>query len=152
MEGYRFGYVLLLLEGCARGIFRRGNTHVQVLLPEDLCNQSPGFGALVVREEKPSPLPVGFPTDVLPDITRQHCVVIAPRYGVVLLLAAEGRTALSDSSFRFSVPYQARVLAPLLEVHLPGDLCPDLLGPADAQRLSEDDVGEDKGSLRVPAP
>ena len=39
---------------------------------------------------------------------------------------------------------------PLPEVHPPDDLCPDFLGPADAQHLREDGVGEDKGSLRVP--
>ena len=60
--------------------------HVQVLLPEDLCNQSPGFCALVIREETPSPLPVGFPTDGLSNLTQQNCVVVASCYGLVLLL------------------------------------------------------------------
>ena len=50
-EGYRFGYFLVILEGCARGVLHRGDTHVRVLLLEDLCNRFPGFSALVVREE-----------------------------------------------------------------------------------------------------
>ena len=53
--GYCFGHVPILLEGCARGMFHRGDTRVQVLLQEDLCNPSPGFCALVVREETLSP-------------------------------------------------------------------------------------------------
>ena len=52
--GYRFGYFLILLEGCARGVFHWGDKYVRVLLPEDLCNRSPGFCA---------PLPVGCPMD-----------------------------------------------------------------------------------------
>ena len=63
------GHVLILLEGCARGVFHGGDTHVQVLLPDDLCNRSPGFGALVIQEETPSPFPVGCPTDGLPELS-----------------------------------------------------------------------------------
>ena len=37
---------------------------------------------------------------------------------------------------------------PLPEVYSPGDSCLDLLGPGDAQRLHEDDVGKDKGILK----
>ena len=59
----------------------------------------------------------------------------APRHGIVLLLAAEGGPALSGSPYRLGVPHQARMLASLPEVHVPGDSGPDLLGPADAQRL-----------------
>ena len=73
----------------------------------------------------------------------------APRHCVVLLPAAEGGPALTCTPFRLVIPYQARMLAPLLEVHAPGDLCLDLLGPADAQRLSKNDVGKDEGSLGV---
>ena len=51
------------------GFFHGGDTHVLVILPEDLCNWSPGFGAFVVWEETPYPLPVGCPTDGLSDIT-----------------------------------------------------------------------------------
>ena len=80
-----------------------------MLLPEDLCNRSPGFGALVAREETPSPLPVGCPTDGLPKLTWQHCVVVAPSYSI-LLLAAGGGLALSGSPFHLGVSYQARVL------------------------------------------
>ena len=56
------------LEGYAHGVFHRGDTDVRVLLPEDLFNKSPGFGALVLREETPSPLPVGRPTDGLAEL------------------------------------------------------------------------------------
>ena len=62
--------------------------HVWVLLPEDLCNRSPGFCALVVREETPSPLPVGCLTDSLPELTRQHFLLKAPGYRLILLISA----------------------------------------------------------------
>ena len=39
---------------------------------------------------------------------------------------------------------------PLHDFHITGDPRPDLMGPADAQRLYEDDVGKDKGFLGVP--
>ena len=38
------------------------------------------------------------------------------------------------------------------EVHLPGDPCSDTPGPADTQRLCEDDVGKDEGTIGVPTP
>ena len=38
---------------------------------------------------------------------------------------------------------------PLPEFHPPGDMRPDLLGPTDALRLRKDDMGKDKGLLRV---
>ena len=41
---------------------------------------------------------------------------------------------------------------PVPEVHPPGDLCPDLPSPADAQHLRECDVGKDEGPLGVPGP
>ena len=41
---------------------------------------------------------------------------------------------------------------PLLEVYPPGDMHPDLLGPADTHRLYEDDMGKDGGPLGVPGP
>ena len=123
-----------------------------MFLPEDLHNRSPGFGALVVWEETPFPLPVGGPIDGLSELTRQHCVVITPGHGIGLLLAAEGGPALLGSPFHIGVTHQARVPAPLPEVHLPGDPCLDLLAPADAQRLSENKVGKDEGSLKVLTP
>ena len=123
-----------------------------MLLPEDICNRSPGFGALVIQEETPSPLPVGCPTDGLAELNRQHFVLIAPRYGVGFLITAGGGTAPSGSPFCLCVPHQARMLAPLPEVHAPSDPCSDLSGPADAQSDREDNVAEDKGYLRVPAP
>ena len=69
VEGYRFGHILILLEGCARGIFHGGDPYIWVLLPEDICNRSPGFCALVIQEETPSPLPVGCLSDSLPELS-----------------------------------------------------------------------------------
>ena len=126
--------------------------HIRMILLENLCNRLPGFGALVVREEKPFPLHIGGPTDRLPDLTGQHCVVVAPGHGFVVLLDASGSPALLGSPFRLGVSYQTRVQTSLPEVHVPGDPCPDLSGPADAQRLCKDDVGEDEGYLGVPTP
>ena len=76
----------------------------------------------------------------------------ALRHGIVLLLVNRGGPALLGSPFRLDVPHQARMLAPLPEVHAPCDPHPDLTGPADARRLRKNDVGEDEGSLGVPTP
>ena len=76
------------------GFSTGGNTHVRVLPTEDLCNRSPGFGALVFREETPSPLPVGGPTNCLPKLTRQHCVMVTLGHGFVLRLAYGGGPSL----------------------------------------------------------
>ena len=76
----------------------------------------------------------------------------APHHGIVLLLAVEGGPTFTGSPFRLGIPYQAHMLAPLSEVHAPGDPGPDILGPADAQNLGQHDVGEDKGYLIVPTP
>ena len=46
-----------------------GDSHVWVILLEKLCNQSPGFHALVIQEETPSPLHFGCPTDILTHLT-----------------------------------------------------------------------------------
>ena len=113
----------------------QGGTHVRVLLPEDIYNRSPGFCALVIWEETPSPLPIGYPTDGLTELSRYHCLMESPSHSVFLLLAVEGGPALSGSPFHLGVPHQARVLTPLPEVHPPGYPCPDLMGPADAQCL-----------------
>ena len=126
--------------------------HVRVLLPEDLCYWSTDFCALVLREETPSPIPVGCPADGLPELPREHCLVKAPEHGIILLLAAEGGTALSGSPFRLGVPHQASMLSPLPEVHAPGDPGPDLPVPADAQSLRKINVGKDEGSLGVLTP
>ena len=123
-----------------------------MLLWEDLCNQSPGFSALVLQEKTPSPLPVGCLTDVLPELSQEHCLVKTPGNGVLLLLSAKGGPALSGSPFRLGVPYQSCMLAPLPEVHASGYPGPDFTGVADAQRLCKNNVDEDKGYLRVPAP
>ena len=132
--------------------FPRGDKHFQVLLPEDLCNRSPGFSALVLREETPSPLLVGCPTDGLPELSREYCLVEAPGHDVVVLLAAEDGPTLLVSPFRLGIPHQASMLSPLPEVHAPGDPGLDLPGPADAQCLCQNGVGEDEGSLGFSTP
>ena len=125
-----------------RGIFHRGDTHVRVLLPEFLCNQSPGFCALMIREETPCPLPVGCPTDGLPKLTQQHSVMLAWGYRLIVLRPATGSPGPPGGPFRLGVPYQSRVDTPLTEVHPLRYSGPDLSGPADVQSLHR--------SLRVP--
>ena len=78
--------------------------------------------------------------------------MVAPGYGLILLLYDTGGPALTGGSFRLRFPHHTRMDTPIPEVHPPGDPFPDLLGPADAQRLYEDNVGKDKGSLGVPTP
>ena len=46
--------------------------YVRMLLLEDLCNRSPGFCALVVREETPSPFPISCPTGGLLELSQEH--------------------------------------------------------------------------------
>ena len=125
---------------------------VRVLLSENLCNRSPGFRALVVREKTPYPLPVGCTADSLPEHTIQNCVVVASCHGLILLFCSTGGPALPGSPFCLGNPHQACVETPLPEVHPPGDLRLDLLCPADAQRLRKNDVDKDKGYIRVPTP
>ena len=88
-----------------------------MLLPKDLCNRSPSFCALIIREETPSPLPFDLPTDVLPKLPRGHCTVEALDYRLILLLSAGGGPALPGGPFRLGVPYQDRMENPILEVH-----------------------------------
>ena len=80
-----------------------GDTQVRVLLQEDICNRSPCFSALVVREETPSPLPVGCPKDGLLELTRQHCLVVTPGDLLNLLLSAGDSPALPGGPFRLGV-------------------------------------------------
>ena len=110
------------------------------------------FWCIFLREETPSPLPVGCPPDGLPDLSREHCLVENPGHGVFLLLIAEGGPVLAGGPFRLGVPHQASMLSLLPEVHAPGDPGPYLPGPADAQRFCKNDVGKDEGSLGVPTP
>ena len=123
-----------------------------MLIPEDLYNRLPVFSALVIREETPSPFPVGCMTYGLPELTRQYHGMVTSGHNFVLLLAAGGGPALPGSPFCLGIPHQARVQTPLPEVHAPRYPGPDLSGPADNQRLREDNVGEDDGSLGVPTP
>ena len=123
-----------------------------MILPEALCNQSPGFCALIIREETPSPLPVSCPTDGFPDLTRQHCVVLSPGFRLIPLLPDGGGPALPGSPFRLGIPHQTCVENPLPEIHPPCYSGPDFPGPTDNQRLPEDDVGKDKESLGFPTP
>ena len=78
--------------------------------------------------------------------------MVTPTYGFVLLLAAGGRPALSGSSLRHGASYNTRVLASLPEVHALRDPGPDISGLEDAQRIPDNNVGKDKGSLGVPTP
>ena len=78
--------------------------------------------------------------------------MVSPYDGVVVLFAAGGGPAFSGSSFCQGISYQTRVLDPLPYVHAPCNPGPDLSGSADAQRLRENNVGEDKISLGVPTP
>ena len=123
-----------------------------MLIPENLCNRSPGFCALVIREEAPSPLPVGCLMDGLHQLTWKHSFVVAPCNILVLLLSSTGGPSLPGGLFRLSIPHQSRVETPLPEVHPPGDPFLDILFPADTQYLRENDVGKDKGPLGVPTP
>ena len=134
------------------GFSTGGVMHVRLILPEDLCNRSPGFSALVVQEETPSPLPVGCPTDGLPELPLEHCLVKSPSYRLILLLADRGGPALSGGPFRVGIPHQSHMLAPPPEVHELRNPGSYLSGSADAQRLREDDVSKEEGFLRVPAP
>ena len=90
-----------------------------MLLPEDLYNRSPGFSALVIQEETTPPLPVGGPTDGLPKLTQQHCVLLAPGYPLILFLTDTGVPALPGGPFRFNISYQSHVETPRPEVHPP---------------------------------
>ena len=72
--------------------------------------------------------------------------MVTPGHGVLLLVAGGGPDLLVIP-FRLGVPHQARMQTPLPEVHALHNLC-----PADAQRLRENGVGEDEGSLGVPTP
>ena len=121
-----------------------------MLFPEELCNRSPGFSALAIWEETPSPLSFSCPTDGLHQLTRQHYVVISLRSSVVLFLPAHGGPALPGGPFRLGVSYQSRVETPLPEVHPPRYPGMDILGPTDAQRLRENDVRKNMVSLGVP--
>ena len=75
--------------------------------------------------------------------------MIATCYSLFLLLSTTGDPYLPGGSFRLRMPHQACVDILLPEVHPPGDPRPDLLGPADFQRLRKNVVGEEKGLLGV---
>ena len=121
-----------------------------MLFPEDLCNQTPGLCEFVIQEETPSPLLDSFPTDGLPKLTQQHCFVIALGYPLILLLPATGYTGLPGVSSCLVVPHHYHMETPLPEVHSLGDMCLDLFGPTDTQRLRNNKVGKDKRPLGVP--
>ena len=123
-----------------------------MLIPEDLYNGSPGFCALSIREETPSTLPVSRPMDSLSQLTRKQCVMVAPGYRLILLLLTTGGPALPGYPFYLVIPYQSCGETPLSYAHPPHDSGPDLSVPADTQRLRENDVGKDEGSLGVPNP
>ena len=78
--------------------------------------------------------------------------MLAPGYHLILLFSPTGGPALPGVPFRLGIPYQARMETHLPEVHMTGYPRPDLLGPADAQRLRKNNASKDKGSLGVPTP
>ena len=145
-----------VLSGKLRQAVRREtngrDTHVGVLLTEDICNRSTGFCAFVPRQETPSPHLVGCPTDGLAELSREHSLVKSPRHGIVLLLATEGSPALAGSPFRLGIPHQTCMQTPLSEVHELCYLGPNIFAPADAQRFCETNVGKDEGYLGVTTP
>ena len=90
-------------------IFGGGDSHLRVLLPEDLYNWLPGISALVVQEEIPSRLLVSCPSEGLPQLTQHHCVMVAYCNGLVLLLYSTDGTTLPGSTLRLPVPHHAHV-------------------------------------------
>ena len=78
--------------------------------------------------------------------------MIALRSSLVLFLPAPGDPSLPGGPFHIGISCQACVETPLPEVHPPRDPFPDLPGPADAQRLWENDIGKEKESFGVPDP
>ena len=117
---------------------------------ENLSNRYPSLCALVIWEETPYFLPVGFPEEDLPKLTRQHSVMVYSCHSLFLLIPSTGGPALPGAPLRIGIPHQARMETPLPEVHPPDDPDPDLLCPADAQRLRKNNVGKDEGFLGVP--
>ena len=78
--------------------------------------------------------------------------MVTTGYRLILLLLTTSGPSLPGIPFRLGITYHACMETPLPEVNPPGDLCPDLLGPTDAQCLCKIDVGKEKGSLGVPTP
>ena len=108
-KGYCLQHLLVLLKGCTHRVFHGGDMHVQMLLQEDLCNQLSDFGALVIQEEAPSPLPVCCPTDDLLKLTRQHYVMVTPGYRLLLLLFAADVSSLPGGPFSLGILHQDRM-------------------------------------------
>ena len=128
------------------------DSRVWVLLPENLNNRLPGLCALFIREEAPSPLPVGCLTDSLTQLTRKYRVMVSSGYHLILLISSAGGPDLPGIPFYLRVSYQACMDTPLTEVHPPGDPCPDIPGHADTQHICEENVGKDEGPLVNPGP
>ena len=78
--------------------------------------------------------------------------MIAPFYGLILLLPYTGGSALPGGLLCIGIPHQACVETPLQEVYLPGDPGLDLFCPPYTQRIFKNDMGKDDGPLRVPGP
>ena len=123
-----------------------------MLIPEKPSNRSPGLSELVIREEKPSPLPVGRPAESLPHLTQHHYAVVDPGFLCVLFLTSSGGPALPGITLRLSVPHQACVETSLPEVHTPIYLCLYFPGFTYAQLLCENDMGKNERSPGVPTP
>ena len=91
----------------------RGDSHVCMILPENLCNWSYSLCALLILEETPYPLPVDFLTDGLTHLTRQYLIMVDLDYPFILILSYTSDPSLSGSPFRLDVPYQACMVTPL---------------------------------------
>ena len=71
---------------------------------------------------------------------------------LVLFLTSSCSPSLSGITLHLRIPHQSCVEIYLLELHPPSYPCSDLPGYLYAQRLCENGLGEDKGSLGVPTP
>ena len=76
--------------------------------------------------------------------------MVASGYRLILLLPATCGPDLPGGPFRLGTPHHACVDTPIPDIHPPGYPRSDILGPTDTQRLSNNNVGEDKGYLGVP--
>ena len=114
IKGYRFGYFLVFLKGLACENFHEGDSRVQVLFLEDLCNRLPGLSVYVIYKETPSPFPDSFPKDGLPGLTWQPCTLVTLFYDLFLPISSFGVPSLTDSTLCLCVTHQ-----PLMDTFLP---------------------------------
>ena len=151
-QGVPFWALPHILWSLVHGIFCGGDLLVQVILPENLCNWSPGICALVIQEETPSHLHIGFPADGLAQLTKNHCIVLAKVFLLVLLLTYSVFPDLPGSILCLCVLYQARVDTSLPEVHPHSYPWSNFPGSEFFQRLFENYMSKDEGYLGVTTP